>query len=166
MCQLITHICHLAMHKHTQRQVFSLSALRDGLPPVEPAYFHGDAEQHVVYEGKKRADVHAHWCPCTLCLFEVVFYSHSDANANTYMCTCNNMHTNMPLIASNSQHVHAFLVSCCLCVESCLVIMTHGGVTLRWTMSQEERAETCLHCIMGVYCACACLWQEGGIRQR
>lgn len=126
--QLIIHICHSVTHKHTQRQVFSLSAARHVLHQWDRhslfPWWHW-TKQHVVLfcwkKERERADVHTitltththtHLCSCAICA--CIFPTHTHTGSDTHMHTQNNTHRDTFLIASNSQHVHASLVSCCL----------------------------------------------------
>lgn len=111
--QLIILVCHSAVHKRTQRQVFSLSAVGDVLHQWDwqSAFPWWHWSTCCVWMKEKS------WYTNTLISFHFVFMwcclSFPHKLQHTHMHLQNNTHANMSLIASNSQHVHAFLVSCC-----------------------------------------------------
>lgn len=125
--QLIIHVCHTVTHKHTPRQV-SLSAARHvfHLWDCQSLFpWWQWTKQHVCIEKNEQESARVHAVTLTthtwtfvslhsLCSGEVVCLYHSHKLQHAYKTTHIYTHTDKFLIASNSQHVHASLVCCCL----------------------------------------------------
>lgn len=101
-------------HTDTLKGKSPLCQLLDTFPTsgTGTLHFHGDTEPNNLLcmkevEGKSW-HTHHHSYNTPTFASEVVSVSH------THMPTHNNTHRDTFLIASNSQHVHASLVSCCL----------------------------------------------------